>query len=176
MSSDLPMLLNFVEDDIDWNRCDAFATSSRLYEACCHWNNGIRNCREIATIMKMNYSTITGYIRKGRKLNIIKEEMLDKNNIEYIETTDMEKYMPEGTKWVFPDGGLFTWVELPGDIDPTELLLEAEKFKVAYVAGEGFYTDPGKGKNCMRLSFGNVTPEKIEIGMERLGKLIASKM
>lgn len=88
----------------------------------------------------------------------------------------MEKYMPEGTKWVFPDGGLFTWVELPGDIDTTELLLEAEKFKVAYVAGEGFYTDPGMGKNCMRLSFGNVSPEKIEIGMERLGNLIKSKM
>ena len=61
-------------------------------------------------------------------------------------------------------------------IDTTELLLEAEKFKVADVAGEGFYTDPGKGKNCMRLSFGNVSPEKIEIGMERLGSLIRSRM
>ena len=88
----------------------------------------------------------------------------------------MEETFPEGVTWTVPEGGLFTWVELPGDIDTTELLLEAEKFKVAYVAGEGFYTDPGKGKNCMRLSFGNVSPEKIEIGMERLGDLIKSKM
>ena len=34
----------------------------------------------------------------------------------------------------------------------------------------------GKGKNCMRISFGNVTPEKIEIGMKRLGSLIQSKI
>lgn len=73
MSSNLPVLLNFTEYDIDWYRCDAFATSSRVYEACCHWNNGIRNYRKIASMMKMGYSTITNYIRKGRKLNIIND-------------------------------------------------------------------------------------------------------
>lgn len=89
----------------------------------------------------------------------------------------IEKHLPEGTKHVFPDGGLFTWVELPGNIDTTELLKEANEYKVAYVAGEGFFVEGGgKGKNCMRVSFGNVSPEKIEIGMQRLGKLIASKM
>lgn len=89
----------------------------------------------------------------------------------------LEKYMPEGTQWVFPDGGLFTWVELPEGIDTTALLPEANEHKVAYVAGEGFFTEGGgKGKNCMRLSFGNVSPEKIRIGMERLGKLIQSKL
>ena len=48
---------------------------------------------------------------------------------------------------------------------------------MAFVAGEGFFTDGnGRGRNCMRISFGSVPPEKIRIGMERLGKLIASKM
>lgn len=89
----------------------------------------------------------------------------------------LKTYMPEGTKWVYPDGGLFTWVELPEGIDTTALLPEANEHKVAYVAGEGFFTEGGgKGKNCMRLSFGNVSPEKIRIGMERLGKLIQSKL
>ena len=31
-------------------------------------------------------------------------------------------------------------------------------------------------KNAMRISFGNVTPQKIEIGMERLGSLIKTKL
>lgn len=54
---------------------------------------------------------------------------------------------------------------------------EAVEHKVAFVAGEGFFTEGGgKGRNCMRISFGNVPPEKIRIGMERLGQLIASKM
>ena len=41
-------------------------------------------------------------------------------------STDAQGAILRGTA---PDGGLFTWVELPGDIDTTELLLEAEKFK-----------------------------------------------
>ena len=89
----------------------------------------------------------------------------------------IDKYFPEGTKRVFPDGGLFTWVELPGDIDTTELLKEASAKKVAYVAGEGFFTEGGgKGKNCMRISFGSQSPQNIRIGIERLGDLIKSKL
>ena len=88
----------------------------------------------------------------------------------------IEKYFPEGTKKVYPDGGLFTWVELPGKINTTELLKEANERKVHYIAGEGFFVEGnGKGQNCMRISFGNVTPEQIEIGMKRLGDLICSK-
>lgn len=91
--------------------------------------------------------------------------------------TALEKNMPDGTKWVFPDGGLFSWVELPGDIDTTELLKEAANYKVAYVAGAGFFAGgTGEGKNCLRISYGNVSPEKIEIGMKRLGELIKSKL
>jgi 2-aminoadipate transaminase len=30
--------------------------------------------------------------------------------------------------------------------------------------------------NCMRVSFGGVTPEKIPVGMERLAKVIRSKL
>lgn len=93
----------------------------------------------------------------------------------FIECIDT--MFPKGTKRVFPDGGLFTWVELPGNIDTTELLKKANANKVAFVAGEGFYAgNTGEGKNCMRMSFGNVPPEKIRIGMERLAKLINEEM
>lgn len=89
----------------------------------------------------------------------------------------LEKNMPEGARWVFPDGGLFSWVELPKHIDTTELLKEAADYKVAFIAGAGFFVgNTGEGKNCMRISFGNVTPEKIEEGMKRLGDLIKSKL
>ena len=89
----------------------------------------------------------------------------------------LARYMPEGTKWVYPDGGLFSWVELPGGIDTTELLKDAARYKVAYIAGAGFFAGgTGEGSNCMRISFGNVTPEQIEIGMQRLGELIRSRL
>jgi 2-aminoadipate transaminase len=85
----------------------------------------------------------------------------------------LEKAMPAGAKWVYPDGGLFTWVELPGDVDTAELLKEAARYKVAYIAGAGFFVgNTGEGRNCMRISYGNVSPEKIDEGMRRLGELL----
>jgi 2-aminoadipate transaminase len=106
------------------------------------------------------------------------EEHLRKTRKLYLERRDVmleciDRFFPEGTKRTTPQGGLFTWVELPGDIDTAELLKRAGEYKVAFIAGAPFFTEGGgKGKNCMRLSFGNVPPEKIRIGMERLGKLI----
>ena len=92
----------------------------------------------------------------------------------------IDKHFPKGTKRTFPDGGLFTWVELPGGLNTTELLVEATKnpeIKVAYVADEAFFTEGnGKGNNCMRISFGAVTPEEIRIGVKRLGRLFNSKL
>ena len=88
----------------------------------------------------------------------------------------IDEYFPEGTMRTYPDGGLFTWVELPGGLNTTNLLAEATSdpnVKVAYIAGEGFFVEGnGKGNNCMRISFGSVPPETIKIGVERLGKLI----
>ncbi len=92
----------------------------------------------------------------------------------------IDKFFPVGTKRTFPDGGLFTWAELPEGINTTELLVESTtnpEVKVAYVAGEGFFIEGGgMGNNCMRISFGGVAPEKIRIGAERLGNLICSKL
>ena len=92
----------------------------------------------------------------------------------------IDKFFPKGTKRTFPDGGLFTWAELPGGINTTEMLVESitnPEVKVSYIAGEGFFTEGGGvGNNCMRISFGGVTPEKIRIGTERLGNLICSKL
>lgn len=92
----------------------------------------------------------------------------------------IDKYFPEGTKHSFPDGGLFTWVELPGDIDTAELLKESStdpEVGVAFVAGAGFFVGgSGAGRNCMRMSFGNNSPEKIREGVMKLGKLIEKKL
>lgn len=85
----------------------------------------------------------------------------------------LDAYFPAGTKHTFPDGGLFTWAELPGGLNTTSLLPRAiSEYKVAYVAGEGFYTDGGGlGSNCMRISFGGVEPDRIREGVRRLGQL-----
>lgn len=89
----------------------------------------------------------------------------------------IDQYFPKGTKRVFPDGGLFTWVELPGNLDTSALLAEANANHVHYIEGASFFVEGnGKGKNCMRISFGNVTPEMIDTGIKRLGNLLCTKL
>ena len=90
----------------------------------------------------------------------------------------IDTFFPSGTKRTFPDGGLFTWVEIPG-MNTTKLLADSlanPEVRVAFVAGEGFFIEGnGMGNNCMRISFGAVQPEKIRIGAERLGGLICAR-
>ena len=90
----------------------------------------------------------------------------------------IKTFLPGDVYHTSPDGGLFIWLELPGGLDTAQLLPEAiHSHKVAYVDGAGFFTDcGGLGSNCMRISFGGVTPENIHQGMERLGRLIAAKL
>ncbi len=83
----------------------------------------------------------------------------------------MEKYFPPGVRWTRPQGGLFLWVTLPEHVDTTEFLKVAVEEKVAFVPGPAFYPD-GRGRNCMRLSFSNVTPQVIEEGIRRLGQAL----
>jgi 2-aminoadipate transaminase len=85
--------------------------------------------------------------------------------------------LPEEVKYVYPDGGLFTWVELPEQVDTTTMLGEAMAQKVAYMPGKEFFVEGQPIRNnCMRVSFGAASPDKIQIGMERLSGVIRSKL
>lgn len=84
-------------------------------------------------------------------------------------------YFPEGVTWTKPEGGMFIWVTLPKHIDSMLLLDEAIAQHVAFVPGAPFYANDPE-RNTLRLSFVTVTPERIREGVEKLGKLIASKM
>jgi len=82
---------------------------------------------------------------------------------------------PKETNFIYPDGGLFTWVELPKHVDTTLMLEDAKQHKVAYMPGKEFFVEGQPiQNNCMRISFGGVTPDKIQIGMERLASVIRS--
>jgi 2-aminoadipate transaminase len=55
------------------------------------------------------------------------------------------------------------------------MLPQAVKKNVAYVPGEGFYAGDAP-KNCMRLNFSFVEPEKIRRGIEILAEVIRERM
>lgn len=89
----------------------------------------------------------------------------------------IKSMLPAEVRSIYPDGGLFTWVELPEHVDTTSMLEEAKQHKVAYMPGREFFVDGQPIRNnCMRVSFGGVPPEKIRLGMERLAEVIRSHM
>jgi 2-aminoadipate transaminase len=87
----------------------------------------------------------------------------------------MERYFPKGVKWTVPEGGLFTWVTLPHEIDTREMLPKALEKKVAYVTGSAFFVD-GSGTNTMRLNFSHASDDKIVEGIRRLALVIKREM
>ena len=46
----------------------------------------------------------------------------------------LRKHMPEGTRWTRPDGGMCLWLELPPGFDASELLIHAERTRIAFRA------------------------------------------
>jgi len=81
--------------------------------------------------------------------------------------------LPADVKSVYPEGGLFTWVELPEGMDTSTMLNQAVAQKVAYMPGKEFFVEGQPIRdNCIRVSFGGVTPEKIIVGMERLAQVL----
>ena len=53
---------------IDWLKCEEFALSNRVKEACDLWNSGIESTKEISKIMKLDSSTINHYLKQGNEL------------------------------------------------------------------------------------------------------------
>ena len=89
---------------------------------------------------------------------------------------NMEKYFPDGVKWTYPQGGLFTWVVVPEKIDTKELMERTiEETKVAYVPGSSFYPNGGV-HNTMRINFSTMPDDKIVEGIKRLGDLLKREM
>jgi 2-aminoadipate transaminase len=87
----------------------------------------------------------------------------------------MDAYFPPGVEWTHPHGGLFLWGTLPEDLSAAEVLKEAIEQKVAFVPGAPFFPTGG-GHNTMRINFSNATPEKIQEGIARLGRVLYNKL
>ncbi|MDD2482135.1 MAG: PLP-dependent aminotransferase family protein [Lutispora sp.] len=83
----------------------------------------------------------------------------------------MEKEFPSNIKYTHPNGGMFTWVELPEGIDAADILKKSLEYKVAFVPGSSFYPNGGH-ENNFRLNYGTMTEDLIVEGIKRLGEVL----
>jgi 2-aminoadipate transaminase len=84
----------------------------------------------------------------------------------------MEMHFPKGVKFTYPNGGLFTWVVLPKEINARDLMVKALEKNVAFVPGGSFFPNGGH-ENTMRINYSNMPDDKIVEGIKRLGVVIA---
>lgn len=118
--------------------------------------------REVATFIEMynldeHIKKIIGVYGKRRDLMI----------------QTMEKEFPKNVKFTYPNGGLFTWVDLPEGVDAGDVMKKALEEKVAFVPGGSFYPNGGNA-NHFRLNYSNMPEDKIVEGITRLGKVLKS--
>lgn len=90
----------------------------------------------------------------------------------------LRAHFPPEARWHDPEAGMFVWIELPPDFNAADLLTAAvETERVAFCPGVTFCAgDPGRGTRCLRLSFTNHPPERIEEGIGRLGRLLSKSV
>jgi 2-aminoadipate transaminase len=83
-------------------------------------------------------------------------------------------FLPEGTTWTRPEGGMNVWVRLAPPLDAGDVLAGAQNHGAAFLPGRYFEVarrDPG----ALRLSFAGLTTGEIRKGLEILGKVIAGE-
>jgi len=94
----------------------------------------------------------------------------------------LKRFMPvhSGIRWTHPHGGLYVWLTLPESIDTSRtgpMFGACVDRGVLYVPGEYCFQRDGHGslpRNHLRLSFGQVAPDQIEPGIERLASVVGS--
>ena len=83
-----------------------------------------------------------------------------------------ELYLPQGTTFTRPQGGMNLWVRLPYPLDAGELLSRAQREGVTYLPGKYFgVSRPETG--ALRLSFAGLAPDEIEKGVRILGEIFS---
>jgi len=118
----------------------------------------------------LNQMLVAEYVKSGAYPNRIqKNRELYKGKMQTMYEM-AQKWLPEGSRVVRPEGGMFMWAELPERLDAAAMFGQAVERKVAYVPGTHFYHDGGH-LNTLRLNFTMVDEDRIRSGMETLGRL-----
>jgi len=84
------------------------------------------------------------------------------------------EFLPAGTTWTQPEGGMNVWVRLAPPLDAGDVLAGARNHGVAFLPGRYFEVSR-RDAGALRLSFADLTTEQIRKGIEILGRVIAEK-
>ncbi|MBU5308672.1 PLP-dependent aminotransferase family protein [Clostridioides mangenotii] len=121
-----------------------------------------------STISQMELSKFMDMYSLDDHINNIKNVYVKRRDV-MLKT--MKEEFPEGVKFTHPEGGLFTWVEIPDHLNTRDLLHKCLEKNVAYVAGGGFFPNGGVS-NAFRLNYSNMPEEKIIKGIKSIAEVL----
>ncbi len=114
-----------------------------------------------------NYLQHGGYDRHLRKLR----HVLACSQASMLSA--IAKYFPKNIAVTKPEGGYFLWIELDKRIDSLQLYKIALANGICIVPG-AIFSASHRFNNCIRLNYGQVWSDKLELAMQKLGSLIKS--
>ncbi|MEN9221988.1 MAG: PLP-dependent aminotransferase family protein [Thermostichus sp. BF3_bins_97] len=118
-------------------------------------------------------AVVSEYLANGhyrRHLQQVRGQLLNNRNHMLCA---LEAHFPEEARWTIPEGGMYLWVQLPESyrFQMQKLAQQAMAADVLVLEGSVFFPD-GVGYPALRLSYANVSPEMIEVGVARVGSLL----
>ena len=85
------------------------------------------------------------------------------------------KYLSDVAKYGQPNGGVSLWVELPVGVGAEALCSRMLEKNVILTPGSQ-YDISGEENRHIRLSFLNLSDDKIEVGLKRIGDMIRAML
>jgi len=137
----------------------------------------LRHAKESADLHtdQLSQAVLLDFAQSGR-LESHRARMLQAGAARLAATLDScRRYLPAGTRWTQPQGGMNLWVRLPEPLDAGELLTRAQKEGVAYLPGR-YFAVSRLDAGALRLSFAGLEPEQIRDGLAILGRIVAEEL
>lgn len=78
------------------------------------------------------------------------------------------RFLPRGSKFTVPEGGMNLWIELPAPLTADLLLARAQEHGVDFLPGR-YFSHALAHTRGLRISFGGLTPDQIRRGIETIG-------
>ena len=120
-------------------------------------------------------AALAEFLRRGLfQKHLIRMRKIYTDRLNALEEA-LRKSMPEGVRWVRPDGGMAFWLELPAGFDASELMIHARERGVLFAPGRYFYVQSPM-PNTLRLGFANLNEKQIARGVAMLAELLRVEM
>ncbi len=128
----------------------------------------VKQAADIST-SGLNQRTIHLLLERGVIASQLERNRIELRRRRVAALAAAQRYLPSGSRWTTPLGGLFLWVELPAaGPSAAETFIAAIQRDVAFAVGGLFYTGGG-GSHALRLNYGTHRPAVIDEGFRRIG-------